>query len=248
LEVADELQVPLIYDAAHAIGASYKGIPAGDLGTASIFSLSPTKTISSFEGGMVVTSNQCLADKLRKLRNYGNEPADYDCKTPGLNARMPEMNAVYGIESLSHFKENFRKRLLLKDEYLSYFPPEMLQKTNPEGQHAWKDFSILVGTKREKVQRALTEKQIEWKTYFRPISALSCYEGWQSPQPNAKSVFESILQLPLHPNLETEDCRRIAKVVLGAINGSVSAIYTSDNTVHVPEVTQVTQSLRGNSH
>jgi dTDP-4-amino-4,6-dideoxygalactose transaminase len=77
----------------------------------------------------------------------------------------------------------------------------------------------LVGQKREKVQRALTEKQIEWKTYFRPISALTCYDGWQSSQPNAKHVFDSIIQVPLHCNMETEDCRRIAKIVLGAING-----------------------------
>lgn len=222
-EIAEELQVPVIYDAAHAIGATYRGIPAGDLGTASIFSLSPTKSLTAAEGGMIVTSNKCLADKLKVLRNYGSE-SNYDVRTPGMNARLSELHSILGLESLSHFKDNFKKRISLVNEYCSFLPPEMLQKPNPDGTHAWKDLSILVGTKREKVAKALSEKQVEFRQYFRPISNLTCYEGWQSPQPNAKKVYESILQLPLHPNLETEDCKRIAKVVLGAINGSVSAV------------------------
>ena len=220
-EVANELgDLPVIYDSAHAIGSSYKSKPIGDLGTASIFSLSPTKAITSCEGGVVVTSNNCLAEKLKKLRNYGNEP-DYDCKYPGLNARMSEVHAIFGLESLDNFKENFRKRISLVQEYQSYLPPEMLQQPNPDGTHAYKDFAILLGSKREKVCKALSEHQIEYRQYFRPISALSCYEGWQAPQPNARAVFNSILQLPLHPNLESEDIRRICKVVLSVIGEDV---------------------------
>ena len=215
-ERADELGVPLIYDSAHAIGSSYKSKPIGDLGTASIFSLSPTKAITSCEGGVVVTSNNCLAEKLKKLRNYGNEP-DYDCKYPGLNARMSEVHAIFGLESLDNFKENFRKRISLVEEYQSFLPPEMLQSTTVGATHAFKDFAILLGSKREKVCKALSEHQIEYRQYFRPISALSCYEGWQAPQPNARRVYESILQLPIHPNLETEDIRRICRVVMSAI-------------------------------
>ena len=219
-EVADELQVPVIYDAAHAIGASYKSIPAGDLGTASIFSCSPTKSLTTAEGGVIVTSNQCLADKLKRLRNYGSEP-DYDVKCPGLNARMSELHAIIGLESLHHFKDNFRKRLLLADTYLSELGEEIAQKRNPDGQHAYKDFAILLGSKREKVCKSLTEKGIEWKTYFRPISALSCYEEWQVKQPNAARVFQSILQLPIHPNLNEDDIKRICKVVLSVIGEDV---------------------------
>jgi dTDP-4-amino-4,6-dideoxygalactose transaminase len=216
-EVADELgNLPVIYDAAHAIGATYKGTSIGDLGTASVFSLSPTKALTACEGGMIVTQNQCLADKLKKLRNYGNEP-DYDCKYPGNNGRLSELHSIIGLESLDNFKENFRKRISLAEEYQSYLPPEMLQQPNPDGTHAYKDFAILLGSKREKVCKALSEHQIEYRQYFRPISALSCYEGWQAPQPNARRVYESILQLPIHPNLETEDIRRICRVVMSAI-------------------------------
>lgn len=226
-EVANDLNIPVIYDAAHAIGAKYRGQGIGDMGTASVFSLSPTKALTSAEGGMIVTSNKCLADKLRKLRNYGNEP-DYDCKCPGGNYRLSELHAIIGLESLHNFKTNFRKRLLLADEYLSELGEEITQKVNRDGTHSWKDMSILLGSKREKVQSALKAKEIEYRTYFRPISTLTCYDGWQSPQPNAKAVYESILQLPLHPNLETEDVRRICKVVLGEINGDLTVLQGRD--------------------
>ena len=219
-ETADELQVPVIYDAAHAIGARYNGNAIGDMGIASVFSLSPTKQVVASEGGVIVTSNNCLAEKLKKLRNYGNEP-DYDVKLEGLNARMSELHAIIGLESLHTFNRNFAKRISLVQEYQSYLPPEMLQQPNPDGTHAYKDFAILLGSKREKVCKALSEKQIEYRQYFRPISALSCYEGWQAPQPNARAVFNSILQLPLHPNLESDDIRRICKVVMSVIGEDV---------------------------
>jgi dTDP-4-amino-4,6-dideoxygalactose transaminase len=241
-ETADELQVPVIYDAAHAIGATYKGSPIGDMGLASVFSLSPTKALTACEGGMIVTQNQCLADKLRKLRNYGNEP-DYDCKYPGLNARLSELHSVIGLESLYNFKENFRKRISLVEEYQSFLPPEMLQSTTVGATHAYKDFSILLGQKREKVERALTEKAIEYRTYFRPISNLSCYEGWQAPQPHARQVYQSILQLPLHCGLEPEDIRRICKVVL-----SVEGVTWKPESPHVTlSRPEVSEGVRANS-
>ena len=248
-EVADELQVPVIYDAAHAIGATYKGTPIGDMGIASVFSLSPTKALTACEGGMIVTQNQCLADKLKKLRNYGNEP-DYDCKYPGLNSRLSELHSIIGLESLDNFSANFRKRISLVEEYQSYLPPEMLQSTTVGATHAFKDFAILLGQKREKVQKALKEKEIEYRAYFRPISALSCYEGWQAPQPNARQVYQSILQLPIHPNLEPEDIRRICKIVLREVNGSTMALDGRDTTPQSPHVTlsrpEVTEGVKVN--
>jgi dTDP-4-amino-4,6-dideoxygalactose transaminase len=231
-EIAEELNVPVVYDAAHAIGASYRGIPAGDLGTASVFSLSPTKALTSCEGGMIVTQNQCLADKLRKLRNYGNEP-DYDCKNPGLNARMSEVHACFGLESLACFGENYRKRMSLVSEYQTYFGEEITQKVTPSAHHSWKDFSILVGSKREKVCKALSEHQIEYRTYFRPISALSCYEGWQSPQLNSLRLYHSILQLPLCPQLECEDVHRICRIVSGVLSEPTSAMHDIAKPAHV---------------
>lgn len=208
---------PIIYDAAHALGAKYNGTAVGDLGKASVFSLSPTKQITAGEGGMVVTQDSYLAEKIRKARNYGNEP-DYDCKCAGINARMTEIQAIIGLESLRTFPSRMKHRKRLVEEYQAHFPEKMLQRTTPDSTHAWKDFSILVGKdKVEKVRGALMQQGIESKRYFRPISSLSCYNGSLSPCKTAKCLFEKIVQVPLHSNMNEDDCRRIAKIVLGAI-------------------------------
>ena len=218
--------IPLIFDAAHAHGATYKGIPIGDMGDASVFSLSPTKSVCACEGGLVVTKRKCLADKLRLLRNYSTEP-DYQMSTIGLNARLSEVHSIIGLESLCTFSERQKHRNLLVETYKSYLPEATFQETTPNSTHAWKDFSILLGEKKEKVKKELTERQIPFKEYFRPISNLNVYYGTLTPQKNAWNLYQSILQVPLHDNMTEEDCRRIAKVV--------SSIIDRTKPVEVPE-------------
>ncbi len=93
--------VPVVYDAAQALGASYRGEKVGRFGQFEVFSGSPTKHFTSIEGGFVATNNGDLAEMIRLTRNYGVLP-NYDCVLPGLNARMPEINAVVGRTLLPH--------------------------------------------------------------------------------------------------------------------------------------------------
>lgn len=219
LELVDKDNLPLVYDAAHAHGATYKGNPIGDLGIASVFSLSPTKSITTCEGGIVVTQDSYLADRIRKLRNYGTLQ-DYDSLGGGLNARLSEVHALVGLNSLKTFRMRQKAKKLLVETYRSYFPEAMLQHTNPNGVHAWKDFSIKVPIeKRDKLRRGLEELGIENKAYFRPISSLSCYNGWLAPCPNAKLLSQTLVQLPLHDNLEVSDVRSIAESALSILKG-----------------------------
>lgn len=224
-EIAERNTIPIVYDCAHALGATYKGKPIGDFGRASVFSLSPTKMITSCEGGMIVTKDAYLAERLRILRNYGTENG-YEQHIPGLNARMSEVHALFGIESLHTFYKRQSHRFSLIEEYKSHFAEDIMQETNEDGVHAWKDFSLLLGTKREKVEKALDDKHIPFKRYFRPISNLSCYLGWLTPQKNAWNLFQSIIQLPLHDNLVEEDIRRIAKVVSSIIDRTKDIPHT----------------------
>jgi perosamine synthetase len=217
-ELADKDSLPLIFDCAHALGAKFKGKPIGDFGTASVFSFSPSKQITCSEGGMIVTKDAYLAERLRILKSYGTEDG-YDQAIPGLNARMSEVHACFGLESLSTFAERQKHRLSLVEEYKTHFSEDMMQQTTSESFHAYKDFALLLGDKREKVEIELTKKQIPFKRYFKPISSLSSYKGWLIPQKNALRISESILQLPLHSNLEIEDCRRIANVVSSVLTG-----------------------------
>jgi dTDP-4-amino-4,6-dideoxygalactose transaminase len=176
--------------------------------------MSPTKTVTSGEGGMIVTKDKDLAEKLRILRNYGTE-VNYEQFNPGLNARMSEFHAIVGLESLSRFWVNFSHRISLVEHYLEHFDADQVQKTTPNGGHAWKDFSVLLGTDRDALRDALTAKGIESKSYFRPISSLESYKGTISATKHSYEVNRQILQLPLPGNMSLQDVERVCEI-LGA--------------------------------
>jgi dTDP-4-amino-4,6-dideoxygalactose transaminase len=139
----------------------------------------------------------------------------------GLNARMSELHAIFGLESLSTFKQRQKRKLSLVEEYKSCLPEATFQQTTENSTHSYKDFAILLGDKKQKVKTALDHAKIPFKEYFRPISNLKAYYGMFTPQRNAWNAFQSIVQLPLHDNMTEDDCRRIAKVVLSVIGEDV---------------------------
>ncbi len=108
-------QVPLIWDAAHAFGAQYKGKKVGAFGDAECFSFSITKPLVCSEGGMVTSSNPALLEKIRIMRNYGVK-AGYNSIMPGLNGKMSEFHAVIGLENLNGFAAKIEKRKALAEK------------------------------------------------------------------------------------------------------------------------------------
>ena len=115
-DVADAAGVPLVYDAAHALGSRRGGRPIGGFGTAEVFSLSPTKVVVAGEGGLVATDDDALAETVRIGRDYGN-PGDYNCRFPGLNARMSELHAAVALASLDGLDERVAHRSALVERF-----------------------------------------------------------------------------------------------------------------------------------
>ena len=103
-DVARRHGIKLIFDAAHGFGALYRGKPVGSQADAHVFSLSPTKLLITGEGGIVATNNDDLAEKIIMGREYGNS-GNYDSAFAGLNARMPEFNALMGLHSLARLED-----------------------------------------------------------------------------------------------------------------------------------------------
>lgn len=101
-EIADRHGLPLIFDAAQAFGSSYEGVPLGRFGTAEILSFHATKVINSIEGGAVVTDDDELAERVRRMRSYGFVDVD-EVVSVGTNAKMSEISAAMGITSLEAF-------------------------------------------------------------------------------------------------------------------------------------------------
>ncbi len=114
--LADQAGIPLVYDAAHALGSARGGVPVGRFGVAEVFSLSPTKVVVAGEGGLVATTDPALAETLRIARDYGN-PGDYDTRFPGLNARMSELHATVALSSFARLDEHVATRAELVDRF-----------------------------------------------------------------------------------------------------------------------------------
>ncbi len=218
-ELAGEHGFRLVYDSAHALGASVGGERVGSFGDAEAFSLSPTKPAVAGEGGLVCTADPELARCLRAARDYGNE-GDYDPRIIGLNARMSEFHAALGIESLRLLELNLRRRARVAERYrenLSSLKGLRFQKV-PEGcRSTFKDFTVLVdeeefGMGRDELAGLLAEEGIDTRRYFwPPVHRIKAYRRWGEAYdgrlPVTERVSRQALSFPIwsHMELETVD-------------------------------------------
>src|SRR6185503_10911431 len=144
--VARSHSVRLIFDAAHGFGALYQGRPVGPQGDAHVYSLSPTKLVIAGEGGIVATDNDELAERIRIGREYGNS-GSYDSAFAGINARMPEFNALMGLESLKNLERAARRRNEVTAIYrreMGELPGIGFQEVRTGNRNSYKDFSITI--------------------------------------------------------------------------------------------------------
>jgi dTDP-4-amino-4,6-dideoxygalactose transaminase len=104
-------EIPVYFDSAQGLGATYQGKPAGGFGACEVFSLSPTNVVTAIEGGLVTTDDAALAGLLRSLRDYGKDPDNgEDMAYLGLSARMSEVHAAVGLLSLRRMDELVKAR------------------------------------------------------------------------------------------------------------------------------------------
>jgi dTDP-4-amino-4,6-dideoxygalactose transaminase len=223
-KLADGYGIPLVLDAAHAFGADQDGTPAGRFGDVEVFSLSPTKPVTSGEGGLVVCREEATAADLRRRRNLGVLDSATD-PTRGLNGRMSELNAVLGRASLRHLEKNLetRRRLVrVYHEELGETPGLWFQKLPPGARSTFKDFAVVVdparfGMTRDDLAEGLAAENIGTKKYFSPplhlqrrFAGLSRTAGTLRVTGN---LAENVLCLPLYSHQEEEDVRRVAAAV-----------------------------------
>ncbi len=214
-EVADRHNLKLIFDAAHGFGAMYQGKPVGVQGDANIYSLSPTKLLIAGEGGIVATNHDDLADKIRIGREYGNS-GNYDSAFAGINARMPEFNALLGWHSLQRLEAGARRRNEVVDLYrreLGKLPGLHFQTVREGNRNSYKDFSITIeaeafGLTRDELQQALTAENIDTRTYYDPpVHRHTAYQHYAAPDialPNTEKLAAQSLSLPVWSKMDDE--------------------------------------------
>jgi dTDP-4-amino-4,6-dideoxygalactose transaminase len=221
--LAAQAGVPLVFDAAHALGAEHRGRPVGSFGDAEVFSLSPTKTVVAGEGGLVATDREDVAEAVRIGRDYGN-PGDYDTRFVGLNARMSELHAAVALESLADLDANLARRRAAAEAYrglLAEVPGVQPQAVAPHDASTWKDFTVrisrrLLGSSRDDVAAALAAAGIDTRRYFDPpVHRQRSHARWSAPLPVTEQVASEVLSLPIYPGLSRGAVERVAAVIAG---------------------------------
>jgi dTDP-4-amino-4,6-dideoxygalactose transaminase len=222
-DVADRHRLRLVFDAAHGFGARYQGAPVGSQGDAQVFSLSPTKLLIAGEGGIVATNDDDLAEHVRVGREYGNS-GSYDSAFAGINARMPEMNALLGLHSLSLLENAAQRRnqvAALFHEMLGRLPGVGFQEVRQGNRSAYKDFSITVdplafGLTRDELALALAAENVDTRQYYDPpVHRQTAYRAYHDGKPlsNTNWLASRSLSLPLWSHMDDETALGICRAV-----------------------------------
>ncbi len=228
-QVADKYGIPVIEDAAHAAGTAYKGNPIGHKGTA-IFSFHAIKNITCAEGGMVVTDNKALADRIRSLKFHGLGVDAFDREThgrtpqaevlaPGFKYNLADINAAIALSQLSKLTEINQRRAELAKAYRDAFtrmPYQPLVVPEWSHQHAWHLFIIRVdekecGFNRDTLMEKLKAEGIGSGLHFRAAHTHKYYRQ-RYPQlslPNSEWNSDRICSIPLFPDMTEQDSQRV---------------------------------------
>jgi dTDP-4-amino-4,6-dideoxygalactose transaminase len=222
-EVADRAHLPLVYDAAHALGSVRHGTPIGRFGTAEVFSLSPTKVAVAGEGGLVATRDAALAQTIRLGRDYGN-PGDYNCRFPGLNARMSELHAAVALHSLEHLDERVARRGYLADLFWVRLAgiPGLVRPTVERGDvSTYKDLTVMVaagefGLTAAELAQALGAEGIDTRHYYYPpIHRQHAYRTLPERHLPATDVAStSVVSVPLWSHMTDKQMLAVADAIM----------------------------------
>ena len=224
--IADKYGLKVIYDAAHAFGVEVNGESVLTKGDMSTLSFHATKVYNTIEGGALVMHDEQTKKRIDYLKNFGfaNETT---VVAPGINSKMDEMRAAYGLLNLKLVDDciaarqqvAIKYREALRDvEGITFFDDM------PGVKHNYSYFPIFVnaekyGLTRDELYFKMKEHNVLGRRYFYPlISTFSTYRGLPSASPenlpNATKIAEEVICLPMHHELSKEDLDRILDIIV----------------------------------
>jgi len=225
--------LPLIEDCAHSPGADYKGQPLGTFGDIAAFSFFANKNIAIGEGGMVVTRNSDLYEKLRLLRSHGMSVASfdrykgravsYDVQSPGLNYRIYEISSALGLVQLEKLADANEKRKKLVEHYysrLEKIPSVSIPfKSFSRGKPNYHIMPILLSEKTDRaaVIESMKQDGVQTSIHYPAIQNFSAYKDKVNSTPKAEYVCAHELTLPLYPTMTTEEVDIVCDALVSGI-------------------------------
>jgi perosamine synthetase len=218
MEIARKHNLTVVEDAAEALGGQYKNKSSGTFGDMSIFSFTPTKHITTGEGGLIITNDTKCAEKLRLLRNHGMD-AQYHHALLGYNYRMTEMQAAFGLvqlEKMGYIMEQKNKIANFYNTELKNIPDIITPHTPPyTTQHGYHMYTIKT-EQQDTLIKKFTEGGVETKIYFPPahlqpyFRELGFKEGLL---PITEEIATKVLSLPIRPTLSVEEAKYIVDII-----------------------------------
>ena len=238
-ELAGRRGIAVVEDAAHAPGARLRGRALGTFGAVGCFSFFSNKNLPVGEGGMVVSSDDAIAARLRLLRSHGmttltwqrhqGHASAYDVIEPGLNYRLDELRAAIAIVQLDRLAEANAARLahvlgyreLLDGVDGLTFPFREEERVRDSANH----LAVVLlppGVARDGVREAASAEGVQTSVHYPPIHLFTAYAGRAESRalPRTEAAAERILTLPLFPHMRPADVDLVAEVVLDAVRRS----------------------------
>jgi dTDP-4-amino-4,6-dideoxygalactose transaminase len=235
-EIVDRNSLVVLEDAAHAPGASFDGRMCGTLGQAGCFSFFSNKNLPVGEGGMIVTSDDELAKRLRLLRSHGmttltwdrhrGHASGYDVVLAGFNYRLDEVRAAMGLVQLSRLVEENEARARIAGRYREALDGvdglTMPFGRGDSGRVSSHHLAVVVlpeGTDRGRVRAALDERRIQTSIHYPPIHSFTIYRslGERRPLPQTDALATRILTLPLYGGLADEQVEAVIEALIDAV-------------------------------
>lgn len=223
-KIADKYSIPLVEDAACAIGARVGGKPCGSLGTIGCFSLHPRKTLTTGEGGIVTTNDKTVAERVSTLRNHGMHitATGRDFVTPGYNYRLTDFQAALGLFQLPKLEEEIRRRHEIAqhyDETIAEISNLRAPSTFVERRLTYQTYHVLLESFNEReslkeyllkkgIQAGLGAQAVHMQTYYRDR-----YNFSPDDFPCAKAAYEQGLALPMGSHLSDRDVQAISSAL-----------------------------------
>jgi len=239
LEIAREHKLGVIEDAAHAVGASLNGKALGTWGDVGCFSFFGNKNLTTAEGGMLVTDNPEIAEKVRVLRSHGmttltwdrfkGHASTYDVVAQGYNYRMDELRSALGREQLKRIPSGNARRgelvRLYRDLLAREVPSICVPFVEERCQSSYHIMPVLLpkGADKHAFMEQMKARGIQTSWHYPPVHRFSVYQQAYASRPNPLPVTDEVAQrevtLPLYPTMTDEQVGWVVQAAKEALAG-----------------------------
>jgi len=227
-KLAKKHGMKIIEDSSHCIGSynKFEKIGSCKWSDISVFSFHPVKIITTGEGGMAITNNSSYGKKLKLFREHGITSKRknhwfYSQVDLGYNYRMNEISAGLGISQLNKVKKFVKKRNMIADFYKKLFSKNQkiqFQKIPNNTISAYHLFVVLLPKKRDRIFKILREKgyfvQLHYIPIYRHYYYKKKYKYKNSDFPNTEKYFKNAISLPIYPNLNLSEVKKLVNFIL----------------------------------